>query len=465
MLISPRRSMDRTQRCGRCNAGSTPTEGTFDMDNYIKKNVGWILIMVLAIIPVLRWFFVMPLNFRFANIALIATSLGQITGILGMILFALNLIIASKFKFIDRLFFGIPDALNIHSKIGAIGFCLILFHPILLVAKYFYFSIESMAMFFIPQGFDAVSFGIYALVLMILIMVLTLYIKLKYQVWLFSHRFLVLAFVFAVLHSFLIQSDISRDLFLRYYILGFSFFALALSLYNFLSDKIFFKALEYNIIRVQKLAENITQIELEPKYRALKFSPGQFVFVKFISDNLSSESHPFSISSNANNKNIELTIKGLGDFTKKIGNLKIGDKAFVKGPFGKFSFLEFPNKDQVWISGGIGITPFLSMARSLELGKTNQKVNLYYCVKNKSEAILLDELLQIEKNNKHFKVITWFSEEKGQITAEKIVELSNGFANKEIFLCGPVSFMDNLRLQFNKLGVKNINIHWEKFSF
>ena len=435
------------------------------MNNYIKKNIGWILIMVLVLIPVLRWFFIVPLNSRFADIGAIATSLGQITGLLGMILFALSLITGSKFKFIDKIFFGLPDALNIHSKIGAIGFCLILFHPLLLVVEYLQFSLNSAVIFFIPRGFDAIGFGIYALALMILLIILTLYIKLKYQIWLFSHRFLILAFIFAVLHSFMIESDISRDLFLRYYMLGFSFFALALSLYNLLADKIFFQGLEYYVSKVNKLTENITQIELSPKSNALKFMPGQFVFVRFLSKGISSESRPFTVSSISQKENIELNIKSLGDYSSKIKDLKVGEKAFIKGPFGKFSYTEFKDKNQIWIAGGIGITPFLSMARSLRLGNVNQKADLYYCVTNKSEAILLDELLEIEKNNKSFRLMPWFSEEKGQITADKIVELSNGFVNKEIFLCGPTSFMIKLKSQLLKLGVNNINIHWEKFSF
>src|SRR3989339_30441 len=435
------------------------------MNNYIKKNIGWILIMVLVLIPVLRWFFIVPLNSRFADIGAIATSLGQITGLLGMILFALSLITGSKFKFIDKIFFGLPDALNIHSKIGAIGFCLILFHPLLLVVEYLQFSLNSAVIFFIPRGFDAIGFGIYALALMILLIILTLYIKLKYQIWLFSHRFLILAFIFAVLHSFMIESDISRDLFLRYYMLGFSFFALALSLYNLLADKIFFQGLEYYVSKVNKLTENITQIELSPKSNALKFMPGQFVFVRFLSKGISSESHPFTVSSISQKENLELNIKSLGDYSSKIKDLKVGEKAFIKGPFGKFSYTEFKDKNQIWIAGGIGITPFLSMARSLRLGNVNQKADLYYCVKNKSEAILLDELLEIEKNNKSFRLMPWFSEEKGQITADKIVELSNGFVNKEILLCGPTSFMIKLKSQLLKLGVNNINIHWEKFSF
>lgn len=435
------------------------------MNNYIKKNLGWWLFGILAIIPIARWFFILPINIRFYNLTTTTTSLGQILGLLGITLFALNLITGSKFKFVDRLFFGLPDALNFHSKTGVVAFCLILFHPIFLSIKYFQFSIKSVVMFFIPQGLDAISWGVYSLVLMILLMVLTFYIKLKYHTWLFSHKFMVLSFVFAIFHSFMIESDISRDLFLRYYIMGFSVIGLGLSLYNLILDKILNINLEYYVNRVDKLTDNINQIELRPKLnKNYNFIPGQFVFIKFKNNKLNSEFHPFSVSSTPLQKNLEFTIKALGDFTSQISNLKIGDIAFVKGPFGKFSFKEINNNNQIWISGGIGITPFLSMARSL-VKDNRKKIDLYYCVKNKSELVLKEDLLNIEKEINNFKLIFWVSDDMGFITAEKIKELSCGLNNKDIFLCGPVSFMNSLKLQLIKIGVKNKNIYWEKFSF
>lgn len=436
------------------------------MNYFIKKNRGWMLLLFLAIIPIIRWFWINDFDYKFGNLGNMATSFGQIAGLLGMILFSLNLIIGSKFKFVDKIFFGLPDALNIHAVVGGISFCLILFHPLLLVVEYWQFSINSAVMFFVPYGTNAVSFGIYALAFMILLIIATYYIKLKYQIWLFSHRFLILAFVLAFIHTFLISSDVSRDLFLRYYMMFFGSLGLILSLYNLLSDKIFSRNLEYYVRKVDKLAENITQIILEPRKNTIKFFPGQFVFVKFKSKNklISQEIHPFTISSKPNG-NLEFNIKSLGDFTNNVSNLQVGDLALINGPFGKFSYKEFDDKDQIWIAGGIGITPFLSMARAINSEKVKKRIDLYYCTNNESEAVLLDELLEIKAINKYFNIIPWYSDSNKFITANDIVKLSHGLGNKEIFLCGPIKFIENLKLQFFKLGVKNKNIHWEKFSF
>lgn len=440
------------------------------MNLVIKKNIGWVVVLILSLIPVIRWFFIAPLDFRFANFNVTFTSLGQIAGLLGMTLFAITLILSTRIKILDRFFYGLPDMYNLHQRMGQISFILLLFHPLFLVVKYFSFSLRDAAMFLLPHGFDAVSYGIYALVGMIILIALTIYIKLKYPTWKISHKFMVLVFVIALLHVLLITSDISNDIFLRYYIFTISIIALGLSFYQAFLSMYINRSYNYKVKRVTNLGDKIVEIELEPDSLTLlwtgklKFEAGQFIFVKFHSQAVTSESHPFSISSDPQNSSLKIIVKSLGDYTSKIGNLSVGDKAVLCGPFGKFNFKNAEFKNQVWLAGGIGITPFLSMAS--KLNNTNDyKIDLFYCVKNKSEMVLAQELNKISENNKNFRVIFWCSDDSGFINANEILKLSGNVLNKDFFLCGPTGFMVNLKNQLLKLNVKNINIHWENFNF
>ena len=81
------------------------------MNIFLKRNIGWITVAILAVVPILRWFFVGPLNFRFIDLNATATSLGQIIGLLGMILFSINLILSSRLKIIDKYFDGLESML------------------------------------------------------------------------------------------------------------------------------------------------------------------------------------------------------------------------------------------------------------------------------------------------------------------------------------------------------------------
>lgn len=433
------------------------------MISFFRKNIGWLTILLLALLPVVRWATLLLLNYRFFNLSATMTSLGQIAGLVGMTMFSISLILGARLKILDRYFYGLDKVYQNHHIIGAAAFSLLLFHPLFLVFKYINFSLREAALFFLPSSDWARNFGIISLFFMIVLLVLTLYIQLKYQRWKLSHKFLVFVFVFAVLHSFYATSDISRDNILRAYILGLAAVGLAAGFWRSFLSKFFNKNFEYEVVKLTALRPDIFQIEMSSENRVMKFEPGQFIFVSFASRGVSAESHPFSIASAPGAENLKIMAKALGDFTGEIKNLKTGDKVFIEGPFGGFSCKKAPSKNQIWVAGGIGITPFLSMAANLK--DDSYKIDLYYSVKSGEEVVMLDELAGIMFVNKNFKVIPWITSAKGHLNGSVIAELSGDLEGKDIFLCGPPVFMESLRGQFMKLGIKGERIHWENFNF
>jgi predicted ferric reductase len=403
-----------------------------------------------------------PLGSRFLNLNAIITSLGQIFGLVGMMMFSTNLILAGRFKFLDKYFHGLDKVYANHSKIGSLAFSLILFHPIFLVVKYITFSIKEAALFFVPFVNMPITWGIISLLIMIILISFTFYIKLKYNIWKFSHKFMVIAFFFAIIHTVLIPSDVSRNDFLRYYILLFAIIGLVVSVKQAFLSKFFVKKFKYKVKNISSLNEDILEIEMEALGERMIFNPGQFAFFSFLSDEVSSESHPFSISSSSTDSHLKITVKNLGDYTSSIKNLKLNDEVFIDGPYGDFSYKKVKNKNQIWIAGGIGITPFFSMAQSLEDG---YNADLYYSVKEESQAVYSKNLNELSEKNSHFKFNLWDASEKGYINAGLISNLSKGLDNKDIFLCGPSIFMEGLKDQFVSLGVDIRKIHYEKFSF
>jgi predicted ferric reductase len=427
----------------------------------MKKIIGILAILILTLIPFIAWLLIEPLKYRFLGFIGAMTSLGQITGIIGLTLFSLNLILSARFRFSENFFYGLNKVYNYHHQIGAISFVLLLFHPLFLVVSYLSVSLRSAAEFFIPFRDVPITYGILSLLLMIILMILTFYIKLKYHQWKFSHKFMVLVFVFALFHSMFISSDISRDTFLRIYLLGLGFIGLAVSFYQAFVSKYINTYSIYYLKKINILNPQVIELELETKHKKINFVSGQFVFIRFLSDNIKNESHPFSISSNPNGDNLQIIIKSLGDFTAKLENLEPGLAVEIEGPYGKFSYLNISNKNQIWVAGGVGITPFISMARSLDNNGYN--IDLYYAVKNESETVLLNELKELEQNKK-IKLIPWYSAEKGYLNAQAISEITTDFKNRDILLCGPAPFMFSIRKQLLELNIKKKNIHFENFK-
>ena len=428
-----------------------------------KKVFPVIIIIFFALVPIVRWVFLDPLSLRFFDLNSSMTSFGQITGLLGMMLFSINLILSNRSIFFDKIFSGLHIFYNHHKWLGAISFSLLLFHPLFLVVKYLAVSVKSAAMFLLPNGNFAITMGIVALVGMIILLVITIYLKIKYHIWRFSHKFMVAVFVFAILHTLLISSDISRDLIIRYYILIFALLGLLSGVYRSFFRTIFNKDFEFKVVKVNILNNNVAEIEIEPISQKMEFHPGQFVFIRFVGVGISSEPHPFSIASFTGDTNLKIVVKALGDYTSTINSLTPGTLAKVEGPFGSFYKSINSNKKEIWIAGGVGITPFLSMARSI--GNIGYNIDLYYCLKNKEEAVLLNELNSISFSNSKFRALPWYSETQGYINGDIIEKVSNGLRNTDIYICGPLSFMRILQGQFISKGVDKNNIHFEEFNF
>ncbi|MGA2286508.1 MAG: ferredoxin reductase family protein [Dehalococcoidia bacterium] len=428
----------------------------------IRDNLGWSIIIVLSLVPLLFWYNAAPLSLRFSNNTLTLLSLGQMAGLVGMSMFALTVIMSARLRIFEGYFGGMNKVYASHHVLGAVAFTLILFHPLLLAARLLSTDSRSAALLLLPSGNWAINLGILALLSLLALVLLTFFVTLPYDSWELTHKLMGAAFLFAVGHSFFIQSDISRDTTLRLYVLGLAGIAIAVYAYRTLLGRMLVPRYEYRVESVKSVNDRVVAIEMTPRSRALRFLPGQFVFVQFFQRGISTEAHPFSLTSVPKDGRLRIVVKSLGDYTSRLQSLRRGAVARIEGPFGKFSYHNCPNKKQVWIAGGIGVTPFLSMAGTLE--RSDYSVDLYYSANSEDEAIFLDELLALAEGSDCLRVIPYFADAQGFLTARAVAELSGGLADKDIFLCGPPAMMRGLTAQFTRMRVKYHRIHSDEFK-
>jgi predicted ferric reductase len=435
----------------------------------LKILFGWSILLILSFIPVFLWFYLGPGTEELVDYSSITHSLGELTALVGMTMFALTFILSTRISFIEDIFGGLDKVYITHGILGGTTLIMILFHPILLVLKFIPDNFKQASIYLLPGSHWSVNFGIIALLGLILLISITLFTKIKYHKWKFSHEFLGLVFIFAVLHTFLVRGDASKDLiFTGYYvyaaivsIIGVGGFSYSLFLKNRL-----FKVARYRIISINKKNDTTYEIQMAPEHKPIEYKSGQFIFVRFYNQNLSPESHPFSIASKSNNPIIKIIVKNLGDFTSRLIHLKVGDEVSIEGPYGRFNYKTNLDKDQVWIAGGIGITPFIGMAKDLK-DNTNFKCGIYlfYSCKNNSDFVCLNELKEIEQKVDKFKVVLWASNLRGYLKVNDIMESSGGLKNKEFYLCGPEGFKNGIIKNLIKSGVSKNRIHTEEFGF
>ncbi len=433
-----------------------------------KTVAGWLAIVAISAVPVMLWFLLGRGAAEFSTYGNAVHSFGELFGLVGMTLFALTFVLSTRISWIEDVFGGLDKVYITHGILGGTALILLLAHPIFLVLKFIPNQIDLAAIYLLPSGYWSVDFGIIALMGLIVLIFITLFSRMKYHRWKFTHEFLGLVFLFAVLHVFLVRGSVSQDnIFSGYYwyVGAVSSIGLAAFAYSLFIKGRFLKNAVYRVAKVRTYGDHF-EIAMAPEHKPLPYKAGQFVFVRFYNERLSGESHPFSIASKSNAEAIVIIVKRLGDYTSLMEHLKPGDKVSLEGPYGRFNYDDHSGRDQVWIAAGIGVTPFLGIAQDLEEGeRIRGRVYLYYTARKESDLIGYYIFEELAQKNPRFSFIPWESGRLGRLTLERMTAVNKGLPAKEFFLCGPTAFKEGLIAALRAGGVPMDQIHEEAFDF
>ena len=214
---------------------------------------------------------------------------------------------------------------------------------------------------------------------------------------------------------------------------------------------------------VKRLNGTTLEVTLQPRTSKLVHRAGQFLYVHFDSDKILEEPHPFTISSAPREENLRVSIKASGDWTQHLHeHLKPGATAYVDGPYGEFNYKP-GSKKQIWIAGGIGITPFLSWMRDFD--DLHHEVHFFYTVAVPEEALFVDEIQGAAEKHGNFHAHILFTSKDGRLSVDKIIAASGDVTGRDVYMCGPVKMVEAFRDAFQSKGVRPANIYYEEFNF
>lgn len=209
---------------------------------------------------------------------------------------------------------------------------------------------------------------------------------------------------------------------------------------------------------IQNLTHDVLRIETEkpqgytfvPRY---DFIPGQATNVSINKQGWKSEKRPFTFTSLPMEDHLEFTIKTYPthkSVTNELLSLKVGDELILNNVFGNIHYAG----EGVFIAGGAGVTPFISILRELQTKNALGNNKLIFANKTASDIILRNEFEKML--GKNFTII--LSNEKiegayyGLITEDIIKEISGG-VNQMFYLCGPPAMMKVVEKQLENLHV------------
>lgn len=214
----------------------------------------------------------------------------------------------------------------------------------------------------------------------------------------------------------------------------------------------------------QDEAGDVKSFVFEP-IEKLSWTAGQFLiyFLPHENPDIRGKQRFFTISSAPFEKQVMLSTKifdnNRSSFKKALMDLKPGDEVEVKGPDGDFT-VEEPNKKYVFIAGGIGITPYLSIIQQLNYDKKPINITLLYANSNE-QFPFKRKFEEIQKNNSNFKIHYIVSPKH---IDETVVKSSVEDINEPLFyVSGPEPMVENLEGMLKKMGISEDQIKTDYF--
>lgn len=421
----------------------------------MQKKSGLLLILCSFIITFVFWLFVQPIN----SIP-IASQYSQLMGILALVGFAWVNFISTRHSILENWFNGLDKTYLYHKYLSIISLILVFIHKILIdIGKREAFS-QGLARDRNPFG----GIGSISMMLFIGLMVIALIAKkLNYERWKLIHKIMFIPYVIGLVHYYGSSN---------YAVLGIDPFSIFVNLINFIGIiSVIYSILIYEhtsfkykfkVVKLEYVAKGMLEITGKAEGNNINFLPGQFAFLKLTGKNKNFPSHPFTISQSPKKDEIQFTIKALGDHTKTLlETTSVGDDFLVSGPHGRFNY-RTGNKKQIWIAGGIGITPFRSFYQS-DI-PADYSIDFFYAFNNKEEGAYVEEIMSMpQKNNLSLHLLN--SQKEGFLSAEKILKNINKEDPVDVYFCGPKPMREILKQQLKSSELKVINFHYEYFQF
>ncbi len=392
--------------------------------------------------------------------------LGELCGAEAVLLFSCALVLATLLAPIERAFGGLDRVALWHRRAAVAGVVLLIPHVILVSSA--------------PDRY-ATSLG-HALgdVALVGILVLSVWAlapglraarwpgivqrmaRATYERWLTAHRLTGLFVIAAVIHGAIVDPVLHRSAVLRLVFLIVGGLGALAYLYRELLARYFVPIYDYTVAEVRRPNKTALVVALAPVRKSLSFAPGQFVFLA-LGGAGGWERHPFSVSSAPNDRRVELTIKASGDYTRELyDGLRPGVPAKLAGPFGGFDYRQ-GGRDQVWIAGGIGVTPFMSWIRSIN-GNFDRAVDFYYSVAHAGEALDLDEIRAVTNRHPSLRLHLVCADTDGKLTPDAVIHALPPGATPWVFMCGPPPMMNAFSAGLHRLGIAKSRIRWEQFG-
>lgn len=437
------------------------------------KRMFWLILVVLVGL----WLTAEPALLRTSGFFPWRNLMVQLTGLLAMGSMSIAMVLALRPRWLEDRLDGLDKMYRLHKWLGIGGLVLAVAHW--LTAKVPKWSVgwgwldapkktppvftSAIKEFLYGYRGTAELIGEWAFYAAVILIVLALIHRFPYHLFYKTHRLLAIAYLVLVTHSVLLVK--------------FSYWSSPVGwLTALLMAAGTWAAVVVLLRRVgarRQVHGEITGMRYFPGVKTLEVKarvpqwpghkPGQFAFVTTDSRE---GFHPYTIASDwrPDDPCITFAVKELGDHTRTLREcLKVGLPVSVEGPYGRFTFDDERSR-QIWIGGGIGVTPFIARSKYLATHPdTDKQVDFFHTTGEVDEQALA--LITKDASHTNICLHVLIDARDGYLTGERIRATVPDWRNASIWFCGPAGFGEALRRDFAAHGFPvQQHFHQELFN-
>lgn len=401
-----------------------------------------------------------------------AEELASALGFLAISLMAMQFLLTARFQWIAPPF-GVDVVYAFHRNVTWVALAFALAHPVLLFGSSLRDALHYLLPWAAPWEIAFGTWATWALLALAGTSFLRRRLRLPYEPWRRAHGPLaagvvLLALWHATRAGRLLSSPVVRWLWLAW-TLGW----VALLLRVRVLKPLALRRFPWTVAEVRPERGNAVTLVLEPDgHDGFRFRPGQFGWLTLGASPFAGLEHPFSFSSSAQAApRLELTVKAVGDFTRRAQDTRVGERAWLDGPYGSMSIDGCPDADGfVFVAGGIGAAPCLSMLRTLA-DRGDRRHHLLVLATSSWDRTPFRELLSALQGRLDLTVVhvletppEGWTGERGRVTEALLDRWLPRGGRHAHFVCGPGPMMDEVEAALSRLGVPLSDLHAERFD-